>query len=154
MQQQIAANMEETQSLRQQLLSLSSSISSSNTPQQSNASPGTHTPSLESLTQALLPRLLDAVRVDVERKLQEQQADVISLVKEHAVGTASSNAVSSGNQQQHNRMKEALERAINSPDVITALRRSGALNMTASGNAMNGSPAERNGSKTTPTPPP
>ena len=111
-------------------------------------------PSLESLTQTLLPRLLDAVRADVERKLQEQKADVIRLVKEHALGTASSNAVTSGNQQQQNRMREALERAINSPDVAAALRRTGAFNTTASGNSMNGSPGEMNGSKTTPAPPP
>ncbi|KAL5529029.1 hypothetical protein ACEPAG_5003 [Sanghuangporus baumii] len=167
MQAQIAANIEETQSLRQTLSSLSSSNAS-------QSHPSAHTPSLENLTQALLPRLLDAIRADLEKKILEQKADVIKLVKETVLGNADNNAVNtSGTQQnetqnmQMEKMRETIERIMKNPEVIAALQRSGALNGNgnASSNVVNGGGMDvdtssqqhaelMNGASTTPTPPP
>ncbi|KAL5490508.1 hypothetical protein ACEPAI_5341 [Sanghuangporus weigelae] len=160
MQAQIEANIEETQALRQTLSSLSSS---------SNASrpyPPTHTPSLENLTQALLPRLLDAIRADLEKKILEQKTDVIKLVRETVLGGAVNTSGTQQNQTQHmqmEKMKETIERIMKNPEVIAALQRSGALN--ANGNVVNGSGMDVdtssqqlaqlvNGTSATPTPPP
>ncbi|OCB84073.1 hypothetical protein A7U60_g8744 [Sanghuangporus baumii] len=168
MQAQIEANIEETQTLRQTLSSLPSS---------SNASrphPPAHTPSLENLTQALLPRLLDAVRADLEKKILEQKADVIKLVRETVLGSADNNAIDTPgtqqNQTQHMQMekvKETIETIMKNPEVIAALQRSGALNANgnANSNVVNGSGMDVdassqhhaqlvNGTSATPTPPP
>ncbi|KAL5511858.1 hypothetical protein ACEPAH_5076 [Sanghuangporus vaninii] len=168
MQAQIAANIEETQALRQTLSTLPSSSTAS------RPHPPTHTPSLENLTQALLPRLLDAIRADLEKKILEQKADVIKLVRETVLGSGDNNAVNTPGTQQNQtqpmqieKMKETIERIVKNPEVIAALQRSGALNANGNmnSNVVNGSGMDVdtvpqhhaqlvNGTSATPTPPP